>query len=107
MEEKALRKDKDLYARFLNICLHPNAKRGRQSFFFLFEYKHLVEYASLLITQVEDENVTGHVLSAIWKMNAPGYNKQMQKFTGHQIAWIRNVAKKYLQRWENESGINQ
>ena len=62
----------------------------------LFWNKQYSEYVEPLLTQVDDEFVTGHVLEAILKMKTSGYNDLMRQYTNHKITWIRNVAKRYL-----------
>ena len=92
----ALKKDDELYQQFLKICLNRSCKRGRQSFIILFWYKQHSKYAEPILTQLDDEFITGHVLEAILKMKISGYNDLMQRYTNHKTTWIRNVAKKYL-----------
>ena len=96
LQHKSLRKDKELLDMFLKVCLNRNAKRGRQSFIMLFEYKHWQEYASQIITQIDDEFVCLHVISALNKMKAKGYSSIIEIFTTHKVTVIRNEAKKYM-----------
>ena len=93
---KSLRKDKDLLDLFLTVCLDPNAKRGRQSFLMLFWYKSCQEYAPSIVTQINDEYVTGHIIEGLIKMHAIGYAAIIRRFTNHKITWIRNLARKYV-----------
>jgi len=96
IEHKSLRKDKKLLNLFLEICMNRNAKRGRQSFIMLFCFKHCAEYAPMIITQVDDKFVEGHVILAINKMHATGYRNLIAKFCESKNTWIRNEAKKYM-----------
>jgi hypothetical protein len=103
----ALQRDDGLYRRFLQICLNRNAKRGRQSFILLFGYKRFMLYAESLVTQIDDKNVEGHVVSVIQKMKAPGYKNLMKPYADHRNAWIRNAAKRYLTDFEEGQSAQQ
>jgi hypothetical protein len=96
---KPLWKDKELLDLFLPICLNENAKRGRQSFIMLFWFKHCEPYSSRIITQINDDFVTGHVIQGLNKMKASGYLEIVRPFTNHKIAWIRNQAKKFVSQF--------
>lgn len=92
----ALRKEDELYRRILKISMNRNAKRGRQAFIMLFDSKQLSKFAPDLIMQIDDKFVEGHIVKAIQKMPAIGFNNEIKPFAEHKTAWIRNVAKKYL-----------
>lgn len=92
----SLKSDKEIHLQILDICLNPNSKRGRQSFIMLLGYKQFSDYAEVLITQVNDEFVTGHILDTILKMKVSGYGRIMENYINYNITWIRNVAKRYL-----------
>lgn len=96
LTQPLLRKDRELFHRLLNICTNPNSKRGRQSFILLFGYKELSHYSSQLITQIEDEFVTSHIIDTILKMKEDNYCDIMQNFITHPNTLIRNNAKKYI-----------
>jgi hypothetical protein len=96
---KPLRKDKDLLDLFLTICLNRNSKRGRQTFIMLFEFKHCVGYAKQIVSQLNDKFVEGHVIRCLNKMQAGGFGGQIKKFTEHKVRWIRNEAKKYMEKY--------
>lgn len=98
LEHKNLRKDKSLLNLFLTVALNRNAKRGRQSFIMLFEYKHCAEYADLLVKQIDDTFVSGHIIEVLNKMKTGQYVSFVMPYTTDKIAWIRNQAKKYVNR---------
>ena len=91
-----LQKEDEIFQRILKVCTNRNAKRGRQSFIMLLGAKRFSIFATDLITQIDDENVDGHVISTIQKMHAAGFENQVKPFIEHEHAWIRNAAKKYL-----------
>lgn len=98
-EHKSLRKDSDLLDLFLTVALNRNAKRGRQSFIMLFGYKHCAEYADLLAAQLDDDFVGGHIIEVLYKMKAGQFVSVVKPYTMDKIAWIRNQAKKYMNRY--------
>ena len=91
-----LRKEQALFQRILKVSVNRNAKRGRQSFVILFDRKSLSNFAKYLVTQLDDEFVSGHVISSIQKMHVAGFEREVQPFTEHKHTWIRNAAKKYF-----------
>jgi hypothetical protein len=94
-----LREDKQLAEQILEIAIDRRAKRGRQSFILLLEYKVYSEYAPRLIAQLDDPAVDGHVISTVLKMRAPQFVDEIEPFTNHKMTWIRNYAKKYVERY--------
>ncbi len=60
---QSLRKDRELQEAFVRILTNANAKRGRQSFVMLLGYKSCQVHAATVAAQINDPNVTGHVIS--------------------------------------------
>ena len=90
--------------RILAVCLNKNAGRGRQSFVMLLGQRKYCDCAGVLIPLLDDADVNGHVIEAVYKMRAKGYTAMIAPFLNHKQAWIRNAAKKYVQRFaESES----
>lgn len=87
--------------RIVGICLNPNAKRGRQSFVMLLGKTKYCDYSSSLIALLDDEDVNGHVIDTLYKMRAAGYAALIAPFLNHRQTWIRNAAKKYVQKFES------
>lgn len=85
----------------LSICSNPNAKRGRESFVMLLGKKRHVKYAPQLIELIDDRYIEGHVVYTIEKMGAPQYTNEITPFLSHKKTWIRNIAKKYIQKYGN------
>ena len=86
--------------RILNICLDKRAKRGRQSFVMLLGKVKYCEHASELISLLQDDDINGHVIDTIYKMRADSYVALITPFVTHKQTWIRNAAKKYVQKFE-------
>ena len=91
----------DQINRILNICLDKRAKRGRQSFVMLLGKSKYCEYAHALIPLLEDEDVNGHVIDTLYKMRANAYVSLITPFLKHKRTWIRNTAKKYVQKFKD------
>ena len=92
--------DQGQIRRIVDICLDKRAKRGRQSFVMLLGKAKYCEYAHALIPLLEDEDVNGHVIDTLYKMRANGYVSLITPFLKHKRTWIRNTAKKYVQKFE-------
>lgn len=87
--------------RVLNICLNKNAKRGRQSFVMLLGKKRYCLYAHKIAVLLSDDDVDGHVISTLYKMGTTDYEEQIKPFINHNRSWIRNEAKRYINRCNN------
>lgn len=95
-----LKKDPEIQEKILEICLRPEAKRGRQSFLLLLGSTHCSNYSDEIADLLKDDNVCGHAIDTLLKMNAGNYVKQIEPLTSHKITWIRNNAKKYIQKYK-------
>lgn len=92
--------DKSQLDRIVNICLDKRAKRGRQSFVMLLGRKQYAGYADKIVTILEDEDVEGHVINTLYKMQAGQYVELMKPFLNHKRTWIRNEAKRFINKFE-------
>ncbi|MBQ8519774.1 MAG: hypothetical protein IJ455_09275 [Agathobacter sp.] len=86
--------------RIVNICLDKRAKRGRQSFVLLLGRKQYTNYASKIATILNDADVDGQVINTLYKMQAGQYVELMKPFLNHKQTWIRNEAKRFIQKFE-------
>lgn len=89
----------DQIKRILDICTNPLAKRGRQSFVMLLGKKCYAEYAPVIAPFLSDDDIDGHVVDTLYKMGTPNYISQIQPFIQHKRTWIRNIAKKYINKY--------
>ena len=87
--------------RIVSICMDKRAKRGRESFVMLLGKKCYVNYAEKIATLLNDSDVDGHVIDTLYKMGADGYDTQIKQFTNHNRVWIRNKAKKYIEKYSS------
>ena len=91
--------NRDQIQRICDICTSPFAKRGRQSFILLLGKKCYVEYAPIIAPFLSDDDIDGHVVDTLYKMGAPDYISQIRPFINHKHTWIRNIAKKYINKY--------
>ena len=87
--------------RIIEICLDQKAKRGRQSFILLLGKKCYCTFADEIIDLIDDDDVGGHVIATIRKMQVGQYVDKVKPFLDHKQTWIRNEAKKYIQKFES------
>ena len=85
--------------RICNICTNPFAKRGRQSFVMLLGRKCYAEYAPIIAPFLSDDDIDGHVVDTLYKMGTPDFVSQIKPLTKHKRTWIRNIAKKYVNKY--------
>ena len=85
--------------RIINICLDKRAKRGRQSFIMLLGKKHYPAFSEKIVSLLDDDEVHGHIIHTIYKMQAGQYVELINPFLNHKQAWIRNEAKRYVQKY--------
>ncbi|MBQ7302375.1 MAG: hypothetical protein IJW89_02195 [Clostridia bacterium] len=85
--------------RICSICINPFAKRGRQSFVMLLGKKCYAEYAPLIAPFLSDDDINGHVADTLYKMGTPDYISQIHPLVEHKRTWIRNIAKKYINKY--------
>ena len=65
----------------------------------LFGYKHCSEYADLLVKQIDDNSVNGHIIEGLNKMKVGQFVSLVEPYKTNKITWIRNQAKKYIEEY--------
>ena len=85
--------------RVCKICSDKKAKRGRQSFVMLLGKKKFLPYAERIAVLLPDEDIDGHIISTLYKMGASQYSERIEPYTSHTTTWIRNEAKRYIQKY--------
>jgi hypothetical protein len=91
-----LRSDRSLYAEFLAIVQNRHAMRGRQSFVLLFAYRPCIAWAHDLASLLPDSDIDGQIISALYKMRAPGFSATVAPFLSSSATWIRKEARRYM-----------
>ena len=100
LSENKNKLNKNQIERIVSICLDKNAKRGRQSFVMLLGKKIYSSYADKIVTVLNDDDVDGQVIDTLYKMGAKEYVEQIEPFLTHNRTWIRNEAKRYVQKYK-------
>ena len=85
--------------RVCRICADVKAKRGRQSFVMLLGKRKFSPYAEQLATLLPDDDIDGHIISTLYKMGASQFVECIEPYSNHPITWIRNEAKRYIQKY--------
>lgn len=91
--------DNNQIDRIVNICLDKRAKRGRQSFVLLLGRKQYADYASKIVTILDDTDVDGQVINTLYNMQAGQHVELIEPFLNHKHTWIRNEAKRFIQKF--------
>lgn len=100
LSENKNKLNKNQIERIVSICLDKNAKRGRQSFVMLLGKKIYSSYADKIVTVLNDDDVDGQVIDTLYKMGAKEYVELIEPFLTHNRTWIRNEAKRYVQKYK-------
>ena len=100
LSENKNKPNKNQIDRIVSICLDKKAKRGRQSFVMLLGKKIYNSYADMIVTVLNDDDVDGQVIDTLYKMGAKEYVEQIEPFLTHNRTWIRNEAKRYVQKYK-------
>jgi hypothetical protein len=65
----------------------------------LFGYKRCAPFASQLACEIDDWQVSGHVIDSLLKMRVSGFADIVRPFQSNEFAWIRAKAKTYCRRY--------
>lgn len=101
--QKKIRTQSNISDKIFEISTNRNAKRGRQSFIMLRGNIDSKKYGARLISQLDDNFVYGHIIDTIYKMKIPEFVEIIKPYCNDKEAWIRNKAKKYIEKY----GINE
>ena len=84
----------------ISFCLDKKAKRGRQGFVMLLGKKIYCSCAELIVSLLNDDDVDGQVIDTLYKMGANSYADLIEPFLSHNRTWIKNEAKRYIQKYK-------
>ena len=99
VEKPRLKKNYAVLAKVAEVATHRNLRRGRQSFIMALGFVAAREFADTVAPFLGDPDVEGQVLDTLIKMKAPGYTQQAVSLLHSDKAWIRHLAKKYVDRY--------
>ena len=85
--------------RIIRICLDKRARRGRQSFVMLLGRRRYRDLADSIASVISDPDISGHVIDSLYRMGAGEHAAAVAPFAIHEMTWIRNIAKKYIQKY--------
>jgi hypothetical protein len=97
--DRRLRRKANLLARVAEVATCRNLRRGRQSFIMALGFVDAVGHASALSAFLADTDVNGHIVDTLLKMKAGGYVQVVCPLLQSDKAWIRRLAKKYVDRY--------
>ena len=86
--------------RIINICLDERAKRGRQSLVLLLGKKVYQKYSDKIAPLLDSDDIDGQVIDTLYKMQAGQYVDLIRPFMNHKRTWIKNTAKRYVQKYQ-------
>jgi hypothetical protein len=94
-----LKRDPAVLHAIIEVIKNRNLRRGRESFVMLLGFTGAAKHAATVAGFAGDPDVCGHVVDTLLKMRVPGYIAQVSELTSHKRAWIRRLAKKYVERY--------
>lgn len=99
LQNPKLKNDKDVLNKILKVIKTTNLRRGRQSFVLLLGFVGAKSFAPEIALFVADKDINGQVLDTLLKMKAKGYTDKIKPLINSDVTWIRNLAKKYCERY--------
>jgi len=89
----------EVFKRIIQVLECRNLRRGRQSFVMALEFSEAREFASNLVPLLDDSEVAGQVVQTLLRMKAAGYGSSVEPLIHSDTAWIRRLAKRYVDRY--------
>ena len=101
VENPRLKKKDAVLAKVAEVATCRNLRRGRQSFIMALGFVGALRYAEALAPFLSDQDVDGQVLDTLIKMKASGFSREVNSLLQSDKAWIRRLAKKYVDRYSS------
>jgi hypothetical protein len=95
----SLKRDRRVLDAVLDVVRHRQLRRGRQSFVMALGFAGAAAYAPALAELLVDPDVDGQVLDTLLKMRVAGYGEVVAPLLDARHAWIRKLARRYLDRY--------
>lgn len=99
LQHPKLKRDPDVQRAITEVVRCRNLRRGRESFVMLLGYTAAQAWAPLMVECLADDDISGHALDTLVKMRVPGYATQVEHLLTSQYTWVRNLARKYVERY--------
>jgi hypothetical protein len=97
-----LKKRTGLISKVAEVATCRNLRRGRQSFIMAMGFVAACHHASALVPFLTDSDVDGQVVHTLLKMRAAGYRHSVAPLLQSEKAWIRRLARTYVERYPTE-----
>jgi len=94
-----LKKRTSLISKIVDVATCRNLRHGRQSFIMALGFVAASQFAPKLVPFLDDSDVDGQVVYTLLKMRSPGYADAVAPLTQSNKAWIRRLAKRYMERY--------
>ena len=99
LNKPSLRSQPEVLKAIVKVIAQTHLRRGRQSFVMLLGTVKAAHLAPQIALFLSDTDIEGHVVDTLTKMRAGGYSVHVKKHLGSKYAWIRNKAKRYVERF--------
>jgi HEAT repeat protein len=101
-KHKRLRQEPNLFSSLARVTLDTQFGKGRESFVMLLGQYGDQNMVGTLVQLLKDEEVQGHAVYALRLLGAPEVQDSVRPFLKSPKTWVRNEAKKYFQKFENQ-----
>ena len=95
----SLKRDRSLLDSIADVVDTLNLRRGRQSFALALGFKGAAALAPRLAAHLSDRDIAGQCLHSLIKMGASGFASEVARLSDHEQAWIRRLARRYLDEY--------
>ena len=94
-----LKRDPRVVDAVVDVIRCRNLRRGRQSFVIALGFTCAARCAPTIVEYLGDPDLAGQVVDTLLKMRAAGCAEAVSRLLDTPHAWIRNLARRYLDRY--------
>jgi hypothetical protein len=105
VQSPKLRKRTAPIGKVAKVATYRNLRCGRQSFVMAMGFVDARQYAAALVPFLDDPDVDGQIVDTLLKMRAAGYTHAVGGLLRSEKAWIRRLARKYIERYPTEETL--
>jgi len=99
VQNPRLKRKDNVLSKVAKVATWQNLRRGRQSFITALGFVAARTYADAIVPFLSDPDVHGQVVYTLIKMKAPGFGREVAPLTHSERTLVRNLAKKYVDRY--------